>query len=71
MSEKKSNNYSTTFFNIIFFTFLTIITIFFIYELLIIGNPFFDPISPYILWGSVFFISGFFAIRYLKAIKTK
>ncbi len=46
-----------------------IVTLFFIYELIIVGNPFFDPIVPYFLWFFFFIILVLFVYRYVYLIK--
>jgi len=71
MSEKKSSpmTKSHILFIILFTSIATIITLFTIYEFLIIGNPFMDPITPNLLWGGIFLVTFSFAFRYYTAKK--
>ncbi len=68
MKEKTPKNRSLNSFLI---AISTVVTIFFIYELTIVGNPFFDPIVPYYLWGCFFLVMSLFIFRYLQLIKNK
>lgn len=56
---------------IILSSYLTIITLFCIYEVTIIGNPFNDPITPSILWICLVIVSWTFSIKYFQAIRKK
>ncbi len=56
-------------FNIVFFAFFIIMSIFTVYEITIVGNPFFDPVTPYLLWICLFAASVFFLARYINAKK--
>ena len=71
MPEKKSSptNKSHTLFIILFISIATIITLFTIYEFLIIGNPFMDPITPNLLWGGIFLVTFSFGFRYFTLKK--
>lgn len=63
--------FNTLAFSICFFSLLFIITFFSIYEITLIGNPFFDPITPSILWACVLGISWIFAFRYISILRSK
>ena len=71
MSEKKSSpmTKSHILFIILFASIATIIILFTIYEFLIIGNPFMDPVTPNLLWGGIFLVTISFAFRYYIAKK--
>ena len=71
MSGKKSppTTKSHMFFIILFVSITTIITLFTIYEFLIIKNPFMDPITPNLLWGGIFLVTFSFAFRYFTLKK--
>ncbi len=71
MPEKKSSPITKSHipFIILFVSFTTIITLFTIYEFLIIGNPFMDPITPNLLWGGIFLVTFSFAFRYFTTKK--
>ena len=71
MPEKKSSptNKSQVLFIILFMSIATIITLFTIYEFLIIGNPFMDPVTPNLLWGGIFLVTFSFGFRYFTIKK--
>ncbi len=71
MPEKKSSptTKSHVIFIILFMSIATIITLFTIYEFLIIGNPFMDPITPNLLWGGIFLVTFSLGFRYFTLKK--
>lgn len=71
MPEKKSSptTKSHVLFIILFISIATIVSLFTIYEFLIIGNPFMDPITPNLLWAGIFVVTFSFAFRYFTLKK--
>ena len=71
MLEKKSSptTKSRVLFPVLFLSFVALISIFTIYEFLTIGNPFMDPVTPNILWGSILLVRFSFAFRCLNRKK--
>lgn len=67
MSEKKHKISKAILYT--YSCYLIIITLFFLYELTIIKNPFNDPISPYILWGVLVIISWGLGFRYFVSMR--
>ncbi len=61
MPEKKQTNKPLI---IIFSLFSAVVFLFTIYETLVVGNPFFDPVQPYVLWILLSGAAAFFIARY-------
>lgn len=43
----------------------------FLYERMVILNPFMDPIAPYIIWGMMFALAALWCARLIQALVKK
>lgn len=51
--------------------FLTTTALFFLYERIIILNPFMDPIAPYVIWGTMLVLAALWCARLIQVLVKK